>query len=96
MAQDAALNNIVPGAGLTGAYDDAGNHYDISCTITQYTDALAKAAAEASALIPIISTGTAAPVSTPSKIGDLYLDTVAAKVYCATGTSSSADWKILN
>lgn len=45
---------------------------------------------------PNISSGAVAPASTPSKIGDIYIDTVATKVYISTGTSSSADWKILN
>ncbi len=46
--------------------------------------------------VPGISSGTVAPASTPTKIGDIYIDTVLAKVYIATGTSSSSDYKILN
>jgi len=46
--------------------------------------------------VPGISSGIVAPASTPTKIGDIYIDTVLAKVYIATGTSSSADYKILN
>lgn len=45
---------------------------------------------------PNIRTGAVAPASTPEKIGNIYVDTVALKVYIATGTSSSADYKILN
>lgn len=45
---------------------------------------------------PTITTGIVAPATTPVKIGDMYIDTVANKVYIATGTSSSADYKILN
>jgi hypothetical protein len=45
---------------------------------------------------PNISSGEGAPSSTPSKVGDLYFDTSGEKVYGATGTSSSSDWKILN
>lgn len=41
-------------------------------------------------------TGVAAPNSTPSRIGQFYVDTNAKKLYVATGTSSSADWTILN
>lgn len=44
----------------------------------------------------LISSGTTAPSSTPAKVGDVYLDTTAKKVYFATGTSSSADWTIIN
>ena len=46
--------------------------------------------------MPIISSGTTAPATTPTKVGDVYLDTTAKKVYFATGTSSSADWTITN
>lgn len=40
--------------------------------------------------------GIVAPVSTPTSIGQTYIDTVAKKVYVATGTSSSADWTAVN
>lgn len=43
-----------------------------------------------------ISIGSGAPNSTPSFVGQMYVDTSGAKVYVATGTASSADWKILN
>lgn len=45
---------------------------------------------------PTISSGIVAPTSTPTKVGDIYVDTSAKKIYCATGNSSSADWTILN
>jgi hypothetical protein len=44
---------------------------------------------------PTLSSGIIAPVSTPSKIGDIYIDTLAKKMYFAAGTSSSADWIIV-
>lgn len=40
--------------------------------------------------------GTAAPTTTPAKVGLLFIDTTAAKVYVSTGTSASTDWKALN
>lgn len=40
--------------------------------------------------------GIVAPATTPSKIGDIYVNTVLAKVYIATGLSSSSDWSVLN
>lgn len=46
--------------------------------------------------IPVITSGTAAPVSTPGKVGDIYVDTTNKKLYFATGASSSADWTIAN
>jgi hypothetical protein len=46
--------------------------------------------------VPLISTGTAAPATTPSKVGDIFVDTTNKKLYFATGTSSSADWTIAN
>lgn len=39
-----------------------------------------------------ISSGAGAPGSTPSKVGDIYIDTSTPAAYIATGTSSSADW----
>ena len=39
------------------------------------------------------SSGAGAPSSTPSSIGNIYVDTTALKIYIATDTSSSADWK---
>jgi hypothetical protein len=45
---------------------------------------------------PTISTGTAAPATTPSKVGDMFIDTTNKKLYIATGTASSADWTITN
>lgn len=43
-----------------------------------------------------ISSGSGAPNSTPSFIGQQYVDTSGKKIYFATGTSSSADWTITN
>jgi len=43
-----------------------------------------------------LTSGSGAPLSTPSRIGQLYIDTSGAKVYISTGTTSSADWSILN
>ena len=45
---------------------------------------------------PTISYGTAAPVSTPVKIGDTYINTTLGKIYVSKGTASSADWIITN
>ncbi len=45
---------------------------------------------------PAISSGGAAPTSTPGKVGDMYVDTSAKKLYFAAGTISSADWIIAN
>ena len=47
-------------------------------------------------LAPIITSGTSAPATTPNKVGDIFVDTSAKKLYFATGTSSSADWTIAN
>jgi len=47
-------------------------------------------------LQPNIYSGVEAPATTPSKVGDMFIDTVAGKVYVSKGTSSSDDWAILN
>ena len=41
----------------------------------------------------VVTSGAGVPSSTPGKIGDIYIDTSALKIYIATGASSSADWK---
>ena len=45
---------------------------------------------------PIISSGAGAPASTPSKVGDIYIDTTNDDAYIAVGTASSADWEKSN
>ena len=45
---------------------------------------------------PVISSGIVAPTSTPAKVGNMYVDTTHTKIYIATGTSSSANWTIVN
>jgi len=47
-------------------------------------------------VMPIVTTGTAAPATTPAKVGDMFIDTTNKKLYIATGTASSADWTITN
>jgi hypothetical protein len=45
---------------------------------------------------PRVYTGTAAPATTPSKVGDMFIDTTGKKLYVAMGTASSADWVVQN
>lgn len=47
-------------------------------------------------LTPNITSGVIAPATTPAKVGDIYVDTAAKKLYFASGTTSSADWTIAN
>ena len=42
-----------------------------------------------------VSSGSGAPGTTPTKIGLLFIDTTTPNVYISTGTSSSADWKLV-
>lgn len=45
---------------------------------------------------PTISSGAGAPASTPTKVGDIYIDTTGDDAYVAVGTASSADWEKTN
>lgn len=45
---------------------------------------------------PIVSSGAGAPSSTPTALGDIYIDTTNDNAYVAVGTASSADWEISN
>lgn len=40
--------------------------------------------------------GTAAPNTTPTAIGQIYIDTNAGKVYISVATVNSSSWAILN
>lgn len=46
--------------------------------------------------VSLVSSGIVAPATTPTKIGDIYVDTVAHKFYISDGTSSSANWVLIN
>lgn len=46
--------------------------------------------------IPRIYTGTAAPATTPAKVGDLFIDTTNHKIYVADGTTNSSNWVAVN
>lgn len=46
--------------------------------------------------VPSISSGTAAPTSTPGKLGDMFVDSTNHKVYVADCASASSCWRILN
>lgn len=45
---------------------------------------------------PLIFTGIVAPLTTPIQIGSIFVNTVLAKVYVATGLNSSSDWSLVN
>lgn len=42
----------------------------------------------------LLSSGTGAPGTTPSRVGEIYIDTAADNAYISTGTASSADWTL--
>lgn len=46
-----------------------------------------------SAGAPIVSSGAGAPSSTPTAVGDIYIDTTNDEAYTAVGTGSSGDWQ---
>lgn len=74
----------------------ATNEFAIPSTITDVNFGTADIQAGSVSCSPTISSGVVAPSSTPSKVGDIYIDTVALKLYFAAGTASSADWIIAN
>ena len=46
--------------------------------------------------VPHVSVGSGVPAVTPSKIGDLYVDTLNKHLYWAAGTTNSGDWENLS
>ena len=60
---------------------------------SDYATAAQGATADAA---PTISSGAGAPSSTPTKVGDIYIDTTGDDAYVAVGTASSSDWEKTN
>ena len=46
--------------------------------------------------VALVTSGIVAPSSTPTKIGLIYVDTVAHKFYISDGTTSSSNWVLIN
>lgn len=44
----------------------------------------------------IVSSGAGVPSTTPSKVGDIYIDTTSDDAYIAVGTASASDWEKSN
>lgn len=44
----------------------------------------------------LVASGITAPATTPTYLGQLFVDTMAQKLYFAAGITSSSDWIILN
>ena len=42
-----------------------------------------------------VTTGVDNPSTAPLNVGDIYVDTTGPAIYIASGTSSSADWKLI-
>lgn len=78
---------LTAGTSLTtpeaGAIEFDGTNYFTTISTTRY-------------ILVRTLTGTAAPATTPAAVGIQFVDTTNKKIYVATGTSSSADWTILN
>ena len=83
------------------AIDYAANYFNVTSTISNfegikygadysanYTDNSLIAKKDA----PSIESGIGAPSSTPSKIGDIYVDISTPQLYFSKGSTSSADW----
>lgn len=89
---------------LNGATQIENVDYTLSGTTITYTVAPPSSggndthylyAGGGSLTAPTVTYGTGAPSSTPSAIGDTYVDTSTGNIYMAVGTSSSADWRLL-
>lgn len=76
----------------------SGQTYKINNTAITYTDvgAAASGHTHSGVYIPVVTTGTAAPATTPGAVGLFFLDTSGKKAYVSMGTSASSDWVILN
>ena len=43
-----------------------------------------------------VSNGAGSPSSTPTALGQVYIDTQNTKVYISTGTTNSGNWTVMN
>jgi len=68
----------------------------LSVTELNYVDGVTSAIQTQINAKPTISSGAGAPASTPTKVGDIYIDTTGDDAYIAVGTASSADWEKSN
>ena len=44
----------------------------------------------------VASSGSGAPATTPTALGQIYIDTLNTKVYVSTGTVNSGSWTVVN
>jgi hypothetical protein len=88
---DARIPNLATSKITSGTFADARI---AASNVTQHQAALSITESQISDLgdYGAISTGTVAPVSTPTAVGDVFIDTTGDVVYVATGTASAADW----
>ena len=86
----AVLTNGITTGGFRYQNDYSSGFVDRSLVDKAYVDN--KVSTDA----PNISTGTAVPTTTPSKIGDMFVDTTNKNVYIAVGTTDSGDWEHMN
>lgn len=99
-ASTAGFINIIEAGGTKVLRTNAGDvkntpSGDISAvTVQGAIDELGTEKANAN-ITPVISSGAGAPAVAPGKIGDMYIDTTAGKVYVAKGTTL-ADWVAVN
>jgi hypothetical protein len=96
------MRSIRRGTALLGILLVAGNVFaaeqlaDLSENSLPVLNETLRKLSESARRSPTIYTGTAAPTTVPQKKGDIFLRTDTGKVYVATGTDTSADWKLLN
>ena len=84
---------VRPANGNTGVTIPNGAVYRILLIIDE-TTASSSTAQLVGVAIPGI--GTAAPTTTPTIAGQMFIDTTNDKAYVATGTASSSDWTVVN
>ena len=91
---DAQVKTAYENNADTNAFTDAYNTVLGWITVTQNVnlDTIESDTATNNAK-PTISSGEGAPSSTPTKVGDIYIDTTGDASYTAVGTASSVDWQ---
>ena len=88
--------NILDGVTATAAELNVLDGITATTTELNYTDGVTSAIQTQIDGKPTISSGAGAPATTPSKVGDIYIDTTGDDAYIAVGTASSSDWEKSN
>ena len=96
LALSAGATNLTWTAGTSTVASDTGTDAVLTAVDASNDGLMTVAYRTLLLAAPTISSGADLPTSTPTKIGDIYIDTSTPSFYYANGTTSSADWLLVS